>query len=290
MRHQANRSDSAAYTEFAPPGHLLNYVEACWFYQPRFQTLTRDILIPEGVVDIIFNFGEAYFRQNAVDAENADWVGGDVAVAQRNELFVVEWPVDTRLFALRLKPEAAYLFFDFSMRRITNRTVPLAETELAGLAKIVHGFRFEDQARIASACFEHLWEAVSSSRTPDSRLVTVIRAIRQLEGNVDIQQLCDELEFNRRTVQRLFAEKVGISPKFLARTIRLHHFLYRRHEHSDTNLTDTALSAQFYDQSHLIKDFKRFTGESPAKFFNSPPEIYEPLLASLHARRRSELS
>jgi AraC-like DNA-binding protein len=288
MRQHSSVPDPLAYTEVMPPPQLADYVEACWFYQPRLVEPSPDILIPEGVIDLIFNFGAPYYRASANNGQKTGaWVSGDVVAGQRNCLFSIEWPQETRVVGIRLKPEAAYLFLPLSLHQITNLTIPLEDTGFLELSRAIHRFSYQDQTSIAAECFNFLADQLSRLEDPDVRVSAVIHEIEAQEGDIDIQRLLDKLGFNRRTVERLFAEKVGVSPKFLARTIRLHHFLYLQREHAEDKLTDAALNAQYYDQSHLIKEFKQFTGETPARFFNSPPDIYEPLLTSLLARRQS---
>ncbi len=283
MRQQTDLT----YQELPPPAELAGYVDACWFYEPDLDESQVDILIPEGVVDLIFNFGDAYFREPVDQKDAGSWIAGDVIAGQRSRLFRVEWPKNTSLFALRIKPEAAYLFVDRPMHEITDATLPMAETAFQALSGAVHAFSFEDRSRIAAHCFEYLGKQAGRLEAPDPRISKMIQALETHEGSVDIQALCDQLGFNRRTIERLFATRVGLSPKFLARAIRVHHFLCMQSENTGTNLSHAAVDAQYYDQSHLIREFKRFTGESPAKFFDSPPEIYTPLLTSLMARRRA---
>jgi AraC-like DNA-binding protein len=288
MRHHNVSTDTPAYVEVAPPRELAGYIDACWFFEPCLDEPKHDILIPEGVVDLIFNFGAPYYRQCASDDDkDGEWIANDVAIGQRTRLFSVEWPIDTRLFAVRLKTEAAHLFFAIPMHEITNCTKPLQDTDFRELSEAIHQLSYPDQDGITSHCFSFFADRVERLDSPDARVSDVILEIETQEGNMDIQHLCNKLGFNRRTIERLFANRVGISPKFLARTVRLHHFLCLQSAQSDADLSHAAMDAQYYDQSHLIKDFKQFTGESPARFFNSPPEIYEPLLVSLLGRRRS---
>lgn len=283
----AHSVKSSTYTEVLPPAELAPFVQACWFFEPGFAEPTRDVLIPEGVVDVVFNFGEPYHRRAASNDEVGHWCGEDLIAGQRTELFLVEWPLDTRLFSIRLRPETAYLFFTFPLHEITNKTLPVPGTAFSGLSDVIGGMTFKDKELIARSCFQYLNEKVRNFSTPDSRVLAMIRSIEKSQGASDIQEICKEIVVQPRTIERLFAIKVGISPKRFARIVRLHHFLTARHERLSQKLTDAAVDADYYDQSHLIREFKQFTGESPARFFYAPPEIHEPLLASLISRRDS---
>ena len=276
--------DKSGYLEVLPPEHLRDLVDACWFYEPRFSGPTWDILIPEGVVDIIFNFGAPYFRQPAVvSAGPGQWISQDVIVGQRTQLFSVRWPMATQLFALRLKAETAQFFITESLKRVTNQTWPLAFRELS---ELVHGHPFHHCEAITQQCFRWLTQYFQHRPVPDRRLMTALNLLRDSHGDKDIQSLSTETGLNRRTLERMFSEKLGLSPKLYGRILRLHHFLRCHCPDSSSQLATSAMEAQYYDQSHFIKEFKLFTGESPSAFFQAPPEIYRPLLLSLVSRTK----
>jgi hypothetical protein len=194
---KADMTVAATYQELAPSGTLARYVDACWFYQPQLDEPKVDILIPEGVVDLVFNFGAPYYREPVNQSSSGEWISGDMVVGQRTHLFSITWPRDTSLFAIRLKPETAYAFIDQPMHEITNRTIPLKDTGFQALSGAVHAFSFQDRSGIAKYCFDFLTEQMSLQEAPDSRISTMIEAIERYEGSVDIQSLCDQLGFNR---------------------------------------------------------------------------------------------
>lgn len=80
-----------------------------------------------------------------------------------------------------------------------------------------------------------------------------------------VEQLSVIRNSSVRTLQRLFKEHVGVSPKLLIRKYRLHQAL----EDLDTgkvNMLDLVTRLDYVDQSHLIKDFKDLIGITPTKY------------------------
>ncbi len=69
------------------------------------------------------------------------------------------------------------------------------------------------------------------------------------------------LGLSERQLERRFLQRVGVTPKRFA--------TLRRFERASAlavtapSLTDAALAAGYYDQSHFIRDFRRFAGEAP---------------------------
>lgn len=101
------------------------------------------------------------------------------------------------------------------------------------------------------------------------RLVThSIQKIKSVNGILKIQDLIEDLPVSRDPFEKRFRRFTGTSPKQFSGIVRLRHII---ENHSrDRTLTETAHSAGYFDQSHFIKDFKSFTGQTPKTFFASP--------------------
>ena len=72
---------------------------------------------------------------------------------------------------------------------------------------------------------------------------------------------------NRRQLARKFSSAIGLSPKQLAKTIRIQTTLKVLLNEEVTKLTDLAYENEYFDQAHFIKEFKEFTGLTPKEFF-----------------------
>ncbi len=75
-----------------------------------------------------------------------------------------------------------------------------------------------------------------------------------------------------RTLQRLFATQVGISPKLLARITRFQR-VFRSWQQEPNALARVAAACGYFDQSHLVRDFRDFAGAPPAAFLSAQPEF-----------------
>jgi AraC-like DNA-binding protein len=85
-------------------------------------------------------------------------------------------------------------------------------------------------------------------------------------GRVSIEDLAAESGFSRKHLGTLFQQQVGLSPKALARVHRFRGALTLL-DRANGEVPWAALAEQcgFYDQSHLINEFRRFTGFSPVE-------------------------
>jgi AraC-like DNA-binding protein len=71
---------------------------------------------------------------------------------------------------------------------------------------------------------------------------------------------------NKRTLQRLFNQYVGVSPKWVIQRYRLQDALEQLAEGETDDCAQMALNLGYFDQAHFIKDFKMLVGKPPVKY------------------------
>ncbi|CAM3803998.1 helix-turn-helix transcriptional regulator [Corallococcus sp. ZKHCc1 1396] len=95
------------------------------------------------------------------------------------------------------------------------------------------------------------------------------RAVRLLEGGeVRVESVAKQLGVTARHLRRAFAENVGIGPKDFARTVRLQRAV--RMAATSKDWGRIAVDAGYYDQAHLIADFRELVGLTPGAFLKRP--------------------
>jgi len=100
-------------------------------------------------------------------------------------------------------------------------------------------------------------------QTVDYRLME--QMLLDLENELQINELAEKHQLSRQYINKLFLKHLGKSP---AEYRKIHRFrttlLQQKQSKNYTELSQFG----FYDQSHFIKDFKKFTHNKPQSFFN----------------------
>jgi AraC-like DNA-binding protein len=81
-----------------------------------------------------------------------------------------------------------------------------------------------------------------------------------------VDDLVERAGMGKRSLQRLFREYVGVSPKWVIRRYRLHELVERIHAGAEMDGAALALELGYFDQAHLINDFRSMVGYSPTKY------------------------
>lgn len=102
---------------------------------------------------------------------------------------------------------------------------------------------------------------------PDLIVVKALQLIYQSKGLIRISELSNQLNISQSPLEKRFRKVVGASPKKFASIVRFNGII--RNSISSPSLTAIGYDAGFYDQSHFIKEFKKFTGDTPDEYFKS---------------------
>ncbi len=70
----------------------------------------------------------------------------------------------------------------------------------------------------------------------------------------------------RQHLARRFQQYVGVGPKRFCRVVRFRSLLDRLHAGRALSWSALAADSGYYDQAHLIADFRQFTGQTPEQF------------------------
>jgi AraC-like DNA-binding protein len=94
------------------------------------------------------------------------------------------------------------------------------------------------------------------------------RAVAALEEapTRSIAEIADELGVSHGHLDREFSRVVGLAPRTLARILRVRRLLEHIDVHGQIGWTELAASLGWFDQAHLIRDFKRHTGVTPSQY------------------------
>jgi AraC-like DNA-binding protein len=93
-----------------------------------------------------------------------------------------------------------------------------------------------------------------------------IEKITASKGRITIKELEKKTGYSSRWLNMKFNDKLGVSPKNLSSIIRFKQYYQAFINGNEKSFSRNDFYELYYDQSHFIKDFKRFTGLPPTKF------------------------
>jgi AraC-like DNA-binding protein len=194
------------------------------------------------------------------DARHTSFVAG-----LYDEQVTTEHPGRSYGMQLNLAPLSAHGMLRLPMHTLAHRTVPL-EDVLGGTSLVE---RLHD-ADAWPARFEILDGALTKllahAPPPSPGIAWAWKRLRETDGRARIGELAGELGWSRKRLVARFREEIGLPPKTVARLLRFEHAraLAERPERPDW--ARIAVECGYYDQSHLINDFRAVTGLTPREY------------------------
>ncbi len=250
----------------APP--LMPYIESYWFIRAeagQSLSLSESIFV-DGRADILFNFGVGYQRRN-LTGETEQYTGFSNVDAPREYPVAIIQQGSVDIVGVRFRAGGLSAFLTIPLHHLSNYAVPVRDILSSGgmdLEGRLFDARQDTNRQVA------LLDAFFQSRLHTSvALVFSHRIAAQIDaaaGMISIRQMCADTGYSIRTVDRMFRQFYGVTPKFYARIARFQHVMRRLMHEPNRPLIDIAADCGYYDGSHFTHEFQQLMGKSPESY------------------------
>lgn len=212
--------------------------------------------VPDGCVDLLYGIGEHDVRC---------YLGGTV-------LKMKYWPFDKnrRYFGVRFQPGQCLLPKDIQINDIINTDIEIP-SDAYGMNIDEALYEASDLPSRAAVVLRLFQLTGSTKSTPDAKEAIegyIRRRIYETKGTVSIKDISTETGYSECYVRRSFHEMHGISPKTFEKIVRFQNTLDEMAQHKNTAFYKLAQDSGYYDQSHMVKEFKSFMGLTPENYLN----------------------
>ena len=230
---------------------------------------------PSGYEAIVFNLGDRY-RINTL-AHKSFTTTEAFYSGQHTGNYEMHLTGKIKVFGVVLLPGAFASLFRVSVKGTVDRRIPLQEllnTEADSMIREVTEVQGKKEwVRIMNKILlEKLWISQLHADPVDK----AARLIAKHNGMISLQELVDDLGCSRRTLQRKFIDKTGVSPKMLARICRFSHMSYLL-MYRKADWQELVYEGGYSDQSHFIKDFQYFNRQKPTEYLQQHQELIKYL-------------
>lgn len=244
-----------ALREFAVDAALQSHVANVMVYResiPPSAAITEHVL-PDGALRLIVHLGPA---------------PSAVVVGARAAPTVLRMTGELHGLSVTLRRGAAAGLLGVPAAELGGRAFTLPELWGAGAASLVERIAgAADDERRAAWLQQALAERLRGARRPPDALVAhALQRIAEGGGALSLRALAAELGVGERRLQQRFREQVGLSPRAWSRVCRLHACVRALRRRPQPRWAELALDAGFYDQAHLVNEFRALSGLSPGGF------------------------
>lgn len=275
---------------------LRAYVHGYFASSSHLRIPVQERHVPSTEVPLLLNFGTPHRRQDAV--RSGEWTARDgvwvVGLHNRHQL--TQAIGERHFMVVRFTPIGAHLFLGLPMHLIVNEALDLEliDPALAGvlMSRIACGSWADRFATMESLIAERVAEA----EMPSS-IALAWRRLVATDGRIALSALAGEMDCSHRTLIARFRTCVGFPPKTIARLLRFNRAVRALDTLGSTRVNepaskpyieaeqaedwrecaiewaDLAADCGYFDQAHLIRDFREFAGNTPTAFLRQVSQV-----------------
>jgi AraC-like DNA-binding protein len=254
------------------PGPPLNEVVELFWYRggetAAVSVAPREAILPDGCAHLVFNLSEdriGFYEQ--IENNRLTTVAGSIFCGPRSSAYAI-MPAAAAIIGVLFKPGGVFRLLSAPAEEFRNAQVPL-ELIIIG----ADGLRQQLIAASTPAARFLLLEKFLLRQL--QRSLPLHRAVRyavnafEHDSFLSVAAVLQEIGLSERRFSRIFSEQVGLTPKLFQRVRRFQRTMASLPSHGQVDWAGTATANGYYDQAHLINDFRSFSSVTPADFFAS---------------------
>lgn len=253
-------------TKFLKPGYPLSkYVDSLYCYSGETRGITQQ-LIPDGKTDLLLNFDSSIYILDSYSKRTS--ISKSIFQGLRKTPYTFEFGKNLNIIGVRFLPFGLSVMFGIPEKEISAKPVEanliignklkeveekvFYETDISGKLKIIENWLLD--------CFANTYKQKMS-------IPSKLDSLNVSKGLIKINDIFEN-SANYKKAQRTFREYIGISPKLYARMLRFESIHNELRNLKQLDWMSIVAKYNFHDQSHLIKEFKFFTGITPNEFIS----------------------
>jgi len=249
------------HQEFEPPEALQDTIKCFWYDRRDYGEQQSSFeVVPDGYAEIIFHFGNpcSIAHEGGLQPLPSPFMVGlldqPVLFYSKNRLEII---------GIRCFPWTVFDLLGLPSGKVGVHTFehPIAQLQPA-LNTWMEAGKIEEAVAQVKAYFLNARSRVAV----DSMLFKAGVAMREANGTLPVSQVAAAAHATVRTLERKFKQSSGHTVKDVSALMRFEQVRNRLWHEPDSNLAGIAHELGYTDQSHLSKEFKRYSGTTPAAF------------------------
>lgn len=241
------------YLTHVPGPPLDRYVELIWYARGQIDH-PRELIAPTGSTVAAVVFGAPIRQTPASGPDHLATTG--FLIGPHDRPIVNEPTAETHCLGVVTTPVGCRAVLGLAPAGLRGRVTGWGPAER--LRDELHGTPAEQLRQVERTL------TVGDTRGTE-RCARAVAALEESPAR-SIAEIASELGVSHGHLDREFSSVVGLGPRTLARILRVRRLLRHIDVHGQIGWTELAASLGWFDQAHLIRDFKRHTGVTPSQY------------------------
>jgi len=255
-----------------PPGSPLAPFVACFWYACGLDgPHAWERVLPTGAMQLMVNLrDDATTIRDSLQTDSDTVLSGAVLNGIYSRPLVLNTTSRMATVGVSFVPGGVAPFLDRPAAELQNQTVSLetiwGDTGRQVRPRLLAASTPQAKFRVLEATLRSQLTGTKASSVVDE----AVELIQKHAGTVSVDALVEHTGYSHRHVVDRFQDRVGLSPKRFCRVVRFQAALSRA-QTGPVDWPQLALACGYYDQAHLIRDFRAFADMSPTAYRDRAP-------------------
>lgn len=234
---------------YVPSRSVAEFVGLVWYHEGFDLPHGRELHFPTGTVELVLNLG----------------TGAAVLCGPFSVAAVVETAQRSCLLGIQFRPGGAFGFLAPPMQELRNLRVPLDDVWREGATELRERVLAAPGVDARFAAVERFLSArIACAKRPHPAVAFAVERLARAGPERAVAATVERTGLSQQHLIRLFSRQVGLTPKLFHRLMRFHRALDVANRLETDGWAGAAVRCGYFDQAHLIRDFRQFTGLTPA--------------------------
>lgn len=244
-----------------PSSLLAPYVKNYWLLRIVGESASLQRTVPTGMMSLIFHRGNRLLSIHENELHPRAFLSG-----HEKTFADLEYTGQINMISVVFRPVGVRAFFDLPIITTNNLRLTAGDLEDKELFALENSLTSTEDDRLCILMIEQflLKRLTRLAEYNLKRIETTVRLINL--GQTDITTLADAACLSQKQFNRIFSEYIGSNPKEFSRTIRFQRALHILETQPQISFTALAYECGYFDQSHLIKEFRALSGYTPTEY------------------------
>ena len=245
---------------------LMPYVKHYWLLKTVGEHAAWIRTVPTGMICLIFHRGNRLLSVREREFHPRVFLNGHDKTFDD-----LRYDGQVNMISVVFRPVGIRAFFNLPMNKLFGLRLTASDMEDKELLVLENSLvNIENDKQCITLIEQFLLKRLTRlSEYNLKRIETTISLINA--GNDDVVSLANAACLSRKQFERVFSEQVGVNPKTFSRTVRFQRALRVLELKPHISLTALAHECGYFDQSHMIKEFKTFSGYTPTEYIAECP-------------------
>lgn len=252
------------YQSSKPNPVLAPWVESYWSVQLDAGPIPKsETILPNGNIEMIFALDGNYTVVNRqTNKVHQAWLSGI-----QHQPLNISYNGKSNLIGIRFHPYGLFPFLRLPVNETVNAVEPLIDVTGKLYEQLYERIsQAASTVEVFSILDLFLLRAMDHDKVRQFKLMREITLQLKVQPEQPISKLAEGLGVSQRHLGRVCHDHIGVTPKLLARIFRFEKSFSYLYSQKDEENFKALIDLGFYDQSHFIKEFKRFSGMTPEEY------------------------